>query len=697
MRRAGIAALITAGVICGLLGLLSVYIRDAVLDSDEAAERAVDALSRPEVREVISRTVVDQIVVAAPDTLAARPLLEQAVPVVLGTPAFTAVFETAIRDLHRTMFLGDTDTLTVRLTDMVLLAKAQVTALNPDWGARIPDDLTDTLIDVQSNPIVLNAVQVGNDLRVLAFVMPLAALIAFAAAVFLSTTRGRTLVWVGFSLIGIGILTLVIERVVGLVLVSGFQVDAVRDLARVFWDAFAGGLTVWALVVAGAGAVLAASVWWQSEPIDLMARLKQLQRFVDPPPQTGRRLLWILGWAVIGLLLIVAWQESLRVIVTLFGVVFLVNALGELLRLIAPEQVSPPPGREAVAGFARSRWALVILGLLAAAGIIVGGYFAIARSGGDGAVAAPAAAAVADCNGYALLCDKRFDEIVIAATHNSMSSAADGFVLANHSRGIIPQLEAGYRGLLIDLYYGIDSDRMPVVITDIAPPTPAERAQMVAQLGEAAVRSSEELRERNLNADGQRGIYMCHIRCEIGATPFADELARLRGWLEANPGEALVIIIEDYVDPGDVADAFEGAGLSGYLHTQTRGAAWPTLRQMIDTGRRLVVMAEKDSDGVAWYHDAFAFTQETPYTFAEVGEFNCEPNRGGADNPLFMINHWITPASAGAADTANTAETLNRRIAQCREERGRAPNILGVDFYARGDALSVVAELNGVQ
>ena len=47
--------------------------------------------------------------------------------------------------------------------------------------------------------------------------------------------------------------------------------------------------------------------------------------------------------------------------------------------------------------------------------------------------------------------------------------------------------------------------------------------------------------------------------------------------------------------------------------------------------------------------------------------------------------------------SANTAETLNRRIAQCREERGRPPNIVGVDFYARGDALSVVAELNGVR
>ena len=70
------------------------------------------------------------------------------------------------------------------------------------------------------------------------------------------------------------------------------------------------------------------------------------------------------------------------------------------------------------------------------------GYFAIDRGAGKGerAVAVPAGAG---CNGHLLLCDRRLDDIAIAAAHNAMSSAEDGFVLANHSRGIIPQLEAG--------------------------------------------------------------------------------------------------------------------------------------------------------------------------------------------------------------------------------------------------------------
>lgn len=703
MRRAAVYLLIAAGILFAVLGTAAVYIRDSVIDSDEAAERAVDALSRPEVRSVISSTVVDQLVIAAPDTLAARPLLEQVVSGALSAPGFRSVYETAIRDLHRTVFLGETDTLTVKLSDMVLVVKTQATAISPQLGEQIPDNLTDTLIDLQSNPTLLNAVQIGEDIRLLAFVLPLAAFIAFVGAVFLAADRRRGLVQVGFALIAVGIIVLIVERLAGMLFIRGFQTDTIRDVAQVFWNAFAGQLTLWSLVIAGVGAVLVASVWWVSEPIDIGARLMQLRRFVDPPARTRPRLFWILGWAVAGILLIVAWQESLRVIVTLVGVVFLVNALGELLRMIAPRQLIPvsdrtDAGRDAPAPPRFRRPLLIGLGLLAAAGVIVGGYFAIAGSGGAGTAAAPpAAAAVPECNGHISLCDRRLNEIAIAATHNSMSSAEDGFTLANHSRGIIHQLNRGYRGLLIDLYYGLKSERTLGVVTDIAPHTPEERAQLVEQWGEATVRSAEELRRRTIDAGGERQLYLCHRLCETGATHFAAELERLRGWLQANPGETLLIIIEDNVEPQDVSAAFENAKLLPYLHTQTPGGPWPTLRQMIDSGRRLVIMAEKNTGNIPWYHNAYAFTQETPFSFETVDQFNCDPNRGSPDNPLFMINHWVTPASANAADTANTAQTLNRRIADCQAERNRSPNIIAVDFYARGDALSVVAELNGIQ
>ena len=254
-----------------------------------------------------------------------------------------------------------------------------------------------------------------------------------------------------------------------------------------------------------------------------------------------------------------------------------------------------------------------------------------------------------------LLCGRRLDNITVAATHNSMSSAEDEFVLANHSRGIVPQLEAGYRGLLIDLYYGIKSERSPVVVTDIAPLTPVGREKLAAELGNAALASAEELRRRNLAAGGVRDIYMCHNLCEIGATLFRDELERIRSWLERNPREVLVIIIQDLVAPQDVAAAFESAGLTQYAHTQEFDAPWPTLLEMIESGRRIVVMAENDGGGVPWYHDAFAFVQETPYTFETVNDFSCKPNRGRSDSPLFMINHWITPALSEAGAAANSA------------------------------------------
>ena len=64
---------------------------------------------------------------------------------------------------------------------------------------------------------------------------------------------------------------------------------------------------------------------------------------------------------------------------------------------------------------------------------------------------------------------------------------------------------------------------------------------------------------------------------------------------------------------------------------------------------------------------------------------------------MFMVNHWVTPALAEAGSAANTARVLNERIAACREERGLSPNIIGVDFYAGGDAVAVVDSINGVR
>jgi hypothetical protein len=120
---------------------------------------------------------------------------------------------------------------------------------------------------------------------------------------------------------------------------------------------------------------------------------------------------------------------------------------------------------------------------------------------------------------------------------------------------------------------------------------------------------------------------------------------------------------------------------------------------MISKDQRVLVLAEADSSGVDWYHQAFEVIQETPYHFNAPEEFSCDPNRGGTTGSLFQVNHWIdtTPAPRPSnAEVVNTREFLLDRARQCQAERGKLPNILAVDFAMTGDVLGAAAELNGL-
>ncbi len=75
------------------------------------------------------------------------------------------------------------------------------------------------------------------------------------------------------------------------------------------------------------------------------------------------------------------------------------------------------------------------------------------------AFAAPQAEAakakkIRKCNGQKILCDRPFDQVVLPAAHNAMSSASLDWVFANQSIAMPDQLTYGIRGFLIDTHYG---------------------------------------------------------------------------------------------------------------------------------------------------------------------------------------------------------------------------------------------------
>jgi hypothetical protein len=331
---------------------------------------------------------------------------------------------------------------------------------------------------------------------------------------------------------------------------------------------------------------------------------------------------------------------------------------------------------------------------------VAGGAFAA-----GGGVGEPDTAVTA-CNGHAALCDRRLDQVVLPATHNAMSAPEPGWFSSLQERPIGGQLEDGIRGLLFDTHY---ADRLPNgrVRTYFETPADFRRAIQGADVSDSSVQAALRLRDRaGFSGEGERGVYLCHTFCEIGATPLSDGLDVIHDFLVTHPSEVVLIVNEDYVTPQDFVAAMEDAGLARYAYPL--GGPLPTLRTMIDQDRRLVVLAENEAGAAPWYQLAYArWLQETPYTFKSPAQLtdpanlpaSCRPNRGPPSAPLFLLNHWVNTDPAprpSHAALVNAYEPLLRRARTCQEIRQRLPNLLAVDFYKRGDVFRVADTLNGV-
>jgi hypothetical protein len=290
------------------------------------------------------------------------------------------------------------------------------------------------------------------------------------------------------------------------------------------------------------------------------------------------------------------------------------------------------------------------------------------------------------CNGHADLCDRPVNEIAYASTHNAMSIADYGWIWPSHDGSVTDQLQAGMRGFLIDTHYWDDQAWIETHL-DYLPPDMQGAVQDIL--------NSIELGQED-------GNYLCHMMCGLGATELEETLAEMKRFLDSHPNEVIIIVFEDLISPADTALAFQESGLDELVYTYEEGERWPTLRELIRQNRRVLVMAESAGPPPDWYLHAWDYTEETPYAFSELADFDetsCQPNRGDTGKPFFLLNHWITRASPSRVDAAvlNDYDYLLERAQRCADERGQIPNLVGINFYLNGDVFDVVDELNGVR
>jgi hypothetical protein len=688
-------ALVLAGVLLLNLSMVALWSWRTFASSQGFADVTTDMLKEPAVREAIAEQIADELegqTTTAQLAVAARPVVEAVVADLAATDAFQGVFHGAVRELHTAIVEGRRSRLLVHVDDAAQIVKQGLAEVNPELAASIPDGALDIAVGVTQSTPIDTTMRLASLAGWLALPLAIGAMACFVVGVRLALDRRRAIEAVGLTLILTGVIHFALLAVGVNLAASVGSDDRQRTAMRaVFWS-LTHLLNVQAKVVVTIGTVLVIAAAHAGSG-QVRSRLGTV---VD---EVGRRL----GeptWRALACLTAIAvgyfamrWPEATTAIVfrlTAF-VGFVVGAIG-LLDVLGSvnwafdgsERVRRAAGRLAIGTTATISVVSVTL-------LFGGMAFVRALRAPD--VEAPDLE-TSGCNGSMVLCDRRLDQVVFAGTHNSMAaSAEEGWLVARHTGGLGAQLAAGVRAFLIDLHYGgwsgdrVRTDlRAESDVEGIERLDPEERAGTERLLGFASV------------PDGDRDVFLCHIYCETGATSAADAFRGVHDFLRENPNEVIVLVLEDHVAAADAMEALQRGGLADRALQWPRGGPLPTLRQLIEDQHNVVVLVENEGGAAPWYVPAFDVMSDTPYRFDQVGEFSCAVGRGAPDNSLLLVNHWLTvdPPNPAVAAKVNAGDVLRERAAACREERGRLPNIIAVDFYASGDLFEVVDELNGV-
>jgi hypothetical protein len=267
------------------------------------------------------------------------------------------------------------------------------------------------------------------------------------------------------------------------------------------------------------------------------------------------------------------------------------------------------------------------------------------------------------CNGWPELCGRRYDSVSFPVSHAAMANDDTLWAFPAQRRSLRRQLDDGMRALMLEVHEGEDGPRL------------------------------------------------CFGDCSEGFGLVPVALGQIGAFLDANPNEIVTLFIDNRVGAPALAEALDSAGLLGSAHVPP-GGPWPTLRELIDSGRRLVVFVEDADGGPPELQSASTWVSSTRADYRAADEFDCTLEPAGT--ALSLVHHVLVGPTSGAeggqsgqggqgsdlhpsealAETVNRNPVLIDRLRTCERLNGRAPNFVAVDFYDTSDVMLATQLLN---
>lgn len=242
---------------------------------------------------------------------------------------------------------------------------------------------------------------------------------------------------------------------------------------------------------------------------------------------------------------------------------------------------------------------------------------------------------------------------------------------------------------------------------------------------------------------------MCHTSCALeDGGPVEDYLAEVKAWMDKNPREVVTLLWTnpDNMDMAELDEIFKKVGAEGMAFvppnspTPMKMEEWPTLKEMIDSGKRLVVFIGTLMDGilrrktclmksadygadeqsVPYLLDEFNYYFETPFSVTDPDFARCSIDRKNKVNndgssSMYIVNHAlnvelvddflgidlvdvdILVPDRDSADRTNAVSgkgSVGDHVDLCVKDHGRYPNVVLIDFFGKGDPLAVQNRMN---
>ncbi len=681
--------------------MVALYVRNEIVDREAFADRALVALEDDGVRKVVQREIVVALIDrGSGDLVAARPLLESVVGVVIDSEPFRVIFRRAALEANRVFFVREKENALFDIGDVAKLVEFGLRSVSPKVANQIPTDIAPDLARLRERDFATRALDFAEDVRVLGIVLPFVALLMLIGAVALAPDRRIGVLRVGLAagtsgaVLAIVLIVLRARTLAGVYGEDELTDDEVRDAVEGLIDAFAGDLISWAFLLALGGLVIGAAAA-ALDPEDVERPLARARRRLarEPASSWGKALRGV-GAVALGVFVVLNPELSVEVAAVILGAVLVFFGVSELLVMLQGTTV--PEGRHEL----NRKRAFVVAGI--AGTVIAAAVAALAIVVTDSAEKVEtrvAGSSTRACNGAVSLCELPLNEMAFAGTHNSFSAAdSPGWFIPNQRRTIRRQLADGIRLFLIDPHWGVEDDQGKVRTDFEGEARDRNRvaASMPPEVLQAAQRVAGRIGAGDLQG-GERDVWLCHNVCELGATKMVDVLTEFRDFLKENRGEVLVLFLEPYVPPREIERIFREAGLLRYLMTLERDEPLPTVGELVRENRRVMVITENDADGdPPWYMNGFAWVQDTPLGAQKIKQLSCARNRGTPDSPILMLNHWadLVPPRREANAPFLRRKVILRRAHECARRRGLPVGFIATDHYDQGELIEAVDELN---